>query len=137
MALLCVYFRQTILSHARRYCETTTLHGFAYWVGAPRIIERLLWFAIVAGFGSYAAVAISSAFADWSENPGETKIKSFSKVTKKAYTVLTSFAIEVFFKHISEVNYPAITFCNPASMDAGKYVETIFNRIEYNEVIHT
>ncbi len=70
----------TILKeHARTYCETTTVHGFAYWTTAPRTIERVLWVAVVLLFGTYASTIISAAVKDWMDDPIVTTIKTFSK----------------------------------------------------------
>ncbi len=45
-------------SHCREYCESTSIHGFAYWVAAPRLLEKLFWVCLVATFGTFAALII-------------------------------------------------------------------------------
>ncbi len=71
---------KSISAYCKSYCETTTVHGFAYWVNAPKIIERVFWVAVVLSFGSYAGFIIGSAIQDWTENPTATFIKTYSKV---------------------------------------------------------
>ncbi len=31
-----------VWSHGKEYCENTSLHGFGYWVGAPRYVNPVL-----------------------------------------------------------------------------------------------
>ena len=66
--------------HAKAYCEATTVHGFAYWVNAPRFVERIFWVAVVVTGFTCASLIISAAVRDWQENPGVTTIKTFSRV---------------------------------------------------------
>ncbi len=74
----------SILSeHGKGYCEATSLHGFAYWVSAPRIIEKVFWVVIVLTFMCCACSIIHTAAVAWIETPGDTKIKTFSKVTER------------------------------------------------------
>ena len=71
----------TILKRsAKEYCESTTLHGFAYWVQASNSIERVVWISFTIGSLVCAGIIISSAVRDWEENPGVTSIASFNKV---------------------------------------------------------
>lgn len=66
----------------KAYCETTTIHGFAYWVSAPRLLEKLFWaIVVVIGF-TCAGLIVTSAVKDWNENPGVVIINTFSKVSK-------------------------------------------------------
>ena len=65
---------------AKEYCESTTLHGFAYWVQASNSIERVVWISFTIASLVCAGIIISSAVRDWEENPGVTSIASFNKV---------------------------------------------------------
>jgi hypothetical protein len=69
-----------VRTNARAYCETTTIHGFRYWVNAPRGIEKLFWVIVVITGFACASLIISAAFLDWQNNPGVVSINSFSKV---------------------------------------------------------
>ncbi len=40
------------------YCETTSIHGFSYWVSADRRVERLFWICVVTTFLCCASVII-------------------------------------------------------------------------------
>jgi hypothetical protein len=65
---------------AKAYCETTSIHGFTYWVNAPRFVEKLFWVAVVLTGFTCASLIIKAAFADWQKNPGIVTINTFSKV---------------------------------------------------------
>ena len=65
---------------AVEYCESTTLHGFAYFVRAENGIERLSWIAITVISFVCAGFCISAAIEDWMNDPTTTVIQSFSKV---------------------------------------------------------
>ena len=66
--------------NAEEYCKSTSLHGFAYWVQAHNAAEKFFWIAFTILSIVCAGLIISSAFRDWRENPGVTRIESFSKV---------------------------------------------------------
>ena len=69
-----------LCSSVSAYCENTTVHGFAYWVSAPRAAEKLAWVAVViAGFAAGGSI-VASAVRDWIVNPSVTTIDTFSKV---------------------------------------------------------
>jgi hypothetical protein len=72
--------QQVLASNAKSYCENTTIHGFVYWVTAPRLLEKLFWVVVVIVGLVFAGLIIKSAIEDWQENPGVVTIKSFSKV---------------------------------------------------------
>ena len=46
------------------YCEATTLHGFAYLISAPRIIEKFVWSCVIA--------CLHEAIVDWTQHPTAT-----------------------------------------------------------------
>ncbi len=71
---------KAIAEHSKAYCETTTVHGFAYWVKAPRLVERIFWVIVVISFGTYAGYIVGSAIRDWIDHPTSTYIKTYSKV---------------------------------------------------------
>ena len=54
------------------FCENTTLHGFAYVVSAPRLLERFFWGLVIAAFVSYGWTTVFKAVVDWGENPTVT-----------------------------------------------------------------
>ena len=69
-----------ILSNAASYCESTSIHGFSYWVSADNVFEKLFWIlTVVIGF-SCAYAIISHAVQGWVDQPGVTEIRTFSKV---------------------------------------------------------
>ena len=37
------------------------------------------------------------------------------------------------FQPVTEVNFPAVTFCNPYGHDTGEYVRAVFNNFEFPE----
>jgi hypothetical protein len=65
--------------HPKEYCETTTVHGFQYWVSAPGHLEKLFWVIVVITGFSCAGSIISIAVQDWMENPGITGVDTYSK----------------------------------------------------------
>jgi hypothetical protein len=67
-------------AQAKAYCETTSIHGFSYWVSAPRLIEKLFWVAVVLTGFTCASFIINHAVDDWQHNPSTVTINSFSKV---------------------------------------------------------
>jgi hypothetical protein len=69
-----------VKANARAYCETTTIHGFSYWITAPRVLEKFFWVTVVVLGLICASLIINTAVEDWQNNPAVTIIKSFSKV---------------------------------------------------------
>ena len=65
----------------KAYCETTTVHGFAYWVSAPRFLEKVFWVLVVVTGFSLASMIVHAAVVDWMDNPASTGIQTFSKVS--------------------------------------------------------
>jgi formate-dependent nitrite reductase membrane component NrfD len=72
--------RHILAANARSYCETTTIHGFGYWVSATRRIEKVFWVIVVIIGFVCASLIIKTAVEDWQQNPGVVTINSFSKV---------------------------------------------------------
>lgn len=72
--------QNVIYANAVSYCETTSIHGFAYWISADNLAEKLFWFIVVCIGFSCSGLIISSAVRGWREHPGVTVIKTFSKV---------------------------------------------------------
>ena len=73
--------RASILKRiAIEYCESTTLDGFAYFVTAENMVERLSWIVITVTSFVCAGFCISAAIEDWMNDPTTTVIQSFSKV---------------------------------------------------------
>ena len=70
----------TIRRNAASYCETTTIHGFVYWIEAENILERLFWVAVVCIGFLFGSLIVTSAFQEWQEKPTITVIQSFSEV---------------------------------------------------------
>jgi hypothetical protein len=67
---------------AKAYCETTSIHGFTYWVNAPRFIEKIFWVAVVLTGFTVASVIISASIDDWQKNPGIVTVNTFSTFSK-------------------------------------------------------
>ncbi len=44
--------------------------------------------------------------------------------------------LELFVQHVSQVLYPAITFCNPANVNTGEYSRAIFNNLIYDKATY-
>ncbi len=42
-------------------------------------------------------------------------------------------AVNCLSQHVSVVNYPSLTFCNPTNLDTGEYVRAVFNNIEFDD----
>ena len=72
--------RSVVKANATAYCETSSIHGFGYWVTADNRVERLCWVAIVTIFFICASFIISASFEEWREKPGVVVIQSFSEV---------------------------------------------------------
>ena len=72
--------KEILPAQGKAYCEATSIHGFAYWVGAPRILERIFWVCVVIAGFTCASLIIHAAITDWIEYPGTTGIQTFSKV---------------------------------------------------------
>ncbi len=62
-----------MLGSIRDYCETTTLHGFYYLVTAPKLLEKILWGAVIVAFSAYVGKILYAAVVDWNENPTATR----------------------------------------------------------------
>ena len=56
---------------------------------------------------------LRGAISDWSEDPSIQTIKTFSMP-------------------VTEVEYPALTFCRP-NLDAGDYTRAVFNNLHFVE----
>ncbi len=78
-----VTLRGILTGNAARYCEATSIHGFAYWVAAPRLPEKFFWVVVtIAGFVC-ASLIVNEAVVNWMEQPGTTGIATFSKAQIK------------------------------------------------------
>ena len=77
--------KSVVKANATAYCETSTIHGFGYWVTADNIYERLCWVAIVTIFFICASFIISTSFQEWRDKPGVVSIQSFSEVIDNIY----------------------------------------------------
>ena len=69
-----------IFANIVNYCNSTTIHGFSYWVSAENIVEKLFWVLVVVSGFTCAIALVSSAVQGWIDEPGVTEIKTFSKV---------------------------------------------------------
>ena len=72
--------KSVLKANATAYCETSSIHGFEYWVTADNRFERLCWVVIVTVFFTCAAFIIAASFKEWREKPGIVVIQSFSEV---------------------------------------------------------
>jgi hypothetical protein len=79
-----------VKANARAYCENTSIHGFSYWITAPRLLEKFFWVIVVVSGLFCASLIIDTAVQDWQDSPTVTVIKSFSKVKIKKKTCLCS-----------------------------------------------
>ena len=93
--------------NAKEYCNSTSLHGFAYWVQARNNFERFAWIVLTIASLACAGVIISSAVRDWEENPGVTGIASFNKVESKV-SYVQSFEVDdiILFSAIDRHQFP-------------------------------
>ena len=82
--------KSVVKANATAYCETSSIHGFGYWVGADNKLERFCWVAIVTGFFICASFIISAAFKEWRDKPGMVVIQSFSEVTVNIELISTT-----------------------------------------------
>ncbi len=64
------------MDHAREYCESTSIHGFAYWVLAPRWPEKAFWMVLVVLF-------VSFAFAILRQDVTATRGKGFIDIRRR------------------------------------------------------
>ena len=69
-----------LVRNAISYCETTSLHGFLYWVQARNHIEKFLWVLITVTCFIGSCYIVSLSIKQWIDEPGITMIQSFSKV---------------------------------------------------------
>ncbi len=120
----------------RAYCEATTVHGFAYWVAAPTTPEKIFWVCVVLTGFTCAGLIVDSAIRDWIENPGDTGIETFTMESNSKLSLHCQIDNTLrisFLQPITEVDYPALTFCNPDGYDTGEYVRTVFNNFAFKE----
>jgi formate-dependent nitrite reductase membrane component NrfD len=82
----------------RAYCEATSIHGFAYWVAAPRLLEKLFWVVVVIIGFVCASLIINKSVDDWQKHPGVVMIKTFSKVYMSIYN---RFSVMTYGIHLS------------------------------------
>ena len=125
--------KSVVKANATAYCETSSIHGFGYWVGADNKLERFCWIAIVTGFFICASFIISAAFKDWRDKPGVVVIQSFSEVTDNIDLISTTphSANACLFQPVTKVNFPSVTLCNEHGLDSGEYVRNVFNNLEF------
>ena len=117
--------------NAKEYCNSTSLHGFAYWVQARNNLERFGWIVFTITSLVFAGVIISSAVRDWEENPGVTGIASFNKVDSKVCYGILRFTISYHLQPLTDINFPSLTFCNEYGVDTGEYVRNVFNNLQW------
>ena len=117
--------------NAKEYCNSTSLHGFAYWVQARNNIERFAWIVLTIASLTCAGVIISSAVRDWEENPGVTGIASFNKVESKVSHNILRLMISYYFQPLTDINFPSLTFCNEYGVDTGEYMRNVFNNLQW------
>lgn len=130
-------FRTSVLvTNAINYCETTSLHGFLYWVQARNPIEKLIWILITVTCFICSCFIVSLSIKQWIAEPGITAIQSYSKVGwfLAAHNYETTFALRSVFalQPVTEVNFPSVTLCNARGLDTGEYVRNVFNNLAFN-----
>ena len=101
------------------YFNETTVHGFQYIVTGRNWLERLFWASlIVCGF-ILSSMLFYQALLDWSRAPLQTTIEKVSMP-------------------IEELDYPAVTVCNPNELqmprrNRWKYLEKLLNWIDVDK----
>ena len=134
-----------ILDNAVNYCETTTIHGFSYWVSARNLPEKLFWVLVVIIGFICASLIISTAIEGWLDEPGVTLIKTFSKVCDynfyiciavksicfRCFMCISLRQITCAIQPVTEVALPSLTFCEDHGPDTGEYVRNVFNNLAY------
>ena len=101
------------------YFNETTVHGFHYIVTGRNWVERFFWASlIICGF-VLSSLIFRHAYNDWDETPLETTIKQVSLP-------------------VEELNYPAVTVCNPAELQMPRrnrwmYLEKLLNWIDVDQ----
>ena len=103
------------------YFSETTVHGFHYIVTGRNWLERLFWASlIVCGF-TLSSLIFYRAYNDWNETPLETTIEQVSLP-------------------VEQLNYPAVTVCNPSELQMPRrnrwmYLEKLLNWIDVDQGI--
>ncbi len=75
-----------------RFCENTTLHGWAYVASTNNIVLRCLWLAIILCFFTWAMLIVHEAITNYHEAPMITTIKNYSF-------------------NVRNIQFPTITIC--------------------------
>ena len=101
------------------YFNETTVHGFHYIATGRNSLERFFWASlIVCGF-IFSSLIFYHALKDWNETPLETTIEQVSLP-------------------VEELNYPAVTVCNPSELQMPRrnrwmYLEKLLNWIDVEQ----
>ena len=101
------------------YFSETTVHGFRYVVEGKNLFEKMFWFLlIIIGF-LISGIIIKTSFSDWERTPLQTTIDTVSRP-------------------IEQLDFPAITVCNPSELQMPRrnrwmFLEKLLNLIDVNE----
>lgn len=95
------------------FCESTSIHGCAYFFDKITILERVFWVTITLIMFIFAGTLISQSFVNWREQATQLREK-------------------VADTHVSEVQFPTVTICADFTPDRWGFVRAIFDMIRYN-----
>ena len=79
------------------YFDETTVHGFRYVVGGRDVFERAFWVIVILLGFTLSSILVLQSFENWESTPLQTTIETVSLP-------------------IEELDFPAITVCNPDSL---------------------
>ena len=79
------------------YFTETTVHGFRYIVEGRDLVERLFWVTVIVTGFVLSGILIQQSFENWEDTPLQTTIETVSLP-------------------IEQLDFPAITVCNPDSL---------------------
>ena len=68
--------KKAFSSTIKDYCESTSLHGFAYCVSTRKIIERSFWTIIVLVAVAFSSINLKFTIDDWIASPSQTTINA-------------------------------------------------------------
>ena len=112
--------RQDIYS----YFSETTVHGFRYVVEGRNIVEKMFWIIVIAIGFIISSFIVFKSFSDWEKTPLQTTIDKVSLP-------------------IEDLNFPAITVCNPSELQMPRrnrwmFLEKLLNWIDvkYGKIIN-
>ena len=96
----------------KEFCESTTIHGFAY-ISTTRRLIRLFWICVVIAGFTGAAALIQQSFSSWASSPVSTTIETLP---------------------ISDLDFPNVTVCPPRNSFTSLNPDLLMSRnITFND----